>query len=185
MMIASGISKSFAARGSSSSRANRWIEQQFDPRFNWNDIAWIRRLWDKKLVLKGIMDAEDARRAIDAGTDAIVISNHGGRQLDGAPSSIQVLPGIVKAVGDQSDAWFDGGIRSGQDVLRAIALGAKGTMIGRAFLYGLGAMGERGVRLCLEIIARELSVTMGLCGVVDINAVDTSILVAPSALTPR
>ena len=158
-----------------------WIEQQFDPRFNWNDIAWIRRLWNKKLVLKGIMDAEDARRAIDAGADAIVVSNHGGRQLDGAPSSIQVLPGIARAVYGQTEVWFDGGIRSGQDVLRAIALGAKGTMIGRAFLYGLGAMGEAGVRLCLEIIAKELSVTMGFCGVVDINAVDSSILIAPPA----
>jgi L-lactate dehydrogenase (cytochrome) len=158
-----------------------WIEQQFDPRFNWNDIAWIRRLWNKKLVLKGIMDAEDARRAIDAGADAIVVSNHGGRQLDGAPSSIQVLPGIARAVYGQTEVWFDGGIRSGQDVLRAIALGAKGTMIGRAFLYGLGAMGEAGVRLCLEIIAKELSVTMGFCGVVDINAVDSSVLIAPPA----
>ncbi|HUI22553.1 MAG TPA: alpha-hydroxy acid oxidase [Methylocella sp.] len=153
-----------------------WIEQQFDPRFNWSDIAWIRRLWDKKLVLKGIMDAEDARRAIDNGADAIVVSNHGGRQLDGAPSSIHVLPAIAKAVGGGGEVWFDGGIRSGQDVLRAIALGAKGTMIGRAFLYGLGAMGERGVRLCLEILAKELSVTMGFCGAVDINAVDSSVL---------
>jgi L-lactate dehydrogenase (cytochrome) len=157
-----------------------WTEQQFDPRFTWDDIAWIRRLWDGKFVLKGIMDAEDARRAVDAGADAIVVSNHGGRQLDGAPSSIRVLPGIAKSVGGQTEVWFDGGIRSGQDVLRAIALGAKGTLIGRAFLYGLGAMGEKGVRLCLEIIAKELSVTMGLCGVVDINAVDSSIVIKPT-----
>jgi L-lactate dehydrogenase (cytochrome) len=161
-----------------------WIDQQFDPRLSWDDIAWIRRLWDKKLVLKGIMDAEDARRAVDAGADAIVVSNHGGRQLDGAPSSIRMLPTIAKAVKGQTEVWFDGGIRSGQDVLRAIALGAKGTMIGRAFLYGLGATGEAGVRLCLEIIAKELSVTMGFCGVVDINAVDSSALIAP-ALIPE
>jgi L-lactate dehydrogenase (cytochrome) len=161
-----------------------WIDQQFDPRLSWDDIAWIRRLWDKKLVLKGIMDAEDARRAVDAGADAIVVSNHGGRQLDGAPSSIRVLPTIAKAVKGQTEVWFDGGIRSGQDVLRAIGLGAKGTMIGRAFLYGLGAMGEAGVRLCLEIIAKELSVTMGLCGAVDINAVNSSVLIA-SPLIPE
>jgi L-lactate dehydrogenase (cytochrome) len=157
-----------------------WIEQQFDPQFTWDDVAWIRRLWDRKFVLKGIMDVDDAHQAIDAGADALVVSNHGGRQLDGAPSSIRVLPAIAKAVRGQTEVWFDGGIRSGQDVLRAIALGAKGTMIGRAFLYGLGAMGERGVRLCLEIIAKELSVTMGLCGVIDINAVDSSILLAPA-----
>jgi L-lactate dehydrogenase (cytochrome) len=157
-----------------------WIEQQFDPRVSWDDIAWIRRLWDKKLVLKGIMDAEDARHAIDAGADAIVVSNHGGRQLDGAPSSIRALPAIVKAVDGRTEVWFDGGIRSGQDVLKAIALGAKATMIGRAFVYGLGAMGEAGVRLCLEIIAKELSVTMGFCGVVDINAVNSGILIAPT-----
>ncbi len=154
-----------------------WTDQQFDPRLTWDDILWIRRLWDGKLVLKGIMDAEDARRAIDVGADAIVVSNHGGRQLDGAPSSIHALPLIAKAVGDQAEVWFDGGIRSGQDVLRAIGLGAKGTMIGRAFLYGLGAMGAAGVRLCLEIIAKELSVTMGFCGVVDITSADSSILI--------
>jgi L-lactate dehydrogenase (cytochrome) len=158
-----------------------WIEQQFDPRLSWHDVAWIRRLWDKKLVLKGIMDAEDTRRAIDTGADAIVVSNHGGRQLDGAPSSIHVLPTIAQAVNGQTEVWFDGGIRSGQSVLRAIALGAKGTMIGRAFLYGLGAMGEAGVRLCLEIIAKELSATMGFCGVVDINAVNSSVLTCANA----
>lgn len=157
-----------------------WIEDQFDPRVSWDDIAWVRRLWDKKLVLKGIMDGEDARRAVDMGADAIVVSNHGGRQLDGAPSSIRALPMIAKAVKGQTEVWFDGGIRSGQDVLRAIALGAKGALIGRAFLYGLGAMGEAGVRLCLEILAKELSATMGLCGVVDINAVDSTILIAPA-----
>jgi L-lactate dehydrogenase (cytochrome) len=163
-----------------------WIEQQFDPRFCWSDIAWIRGLWDKKLVLKGIMDAEDARRAVDAGADAIVVSNHGGRQLDGAPSSIHVLPMIAKAVGGDTEVWFDGGIRSGQDVLRALASGAKGTMIGRAFLYGLAAMGERGVRLCLEILAKELSLTMGFCGILDSNAADSNIIMnAPHCGTSR
>jgi L-lactate dehydrogenase (cytochrome) len=156
-----------------------WINEQFDPRLSWDDVAWIRRLWAGKLVLKGIMDAEDARRAIDAGADAIIVSNHGGRQLDGAPSSIHALPAIVTAVAGRTEVWFDGGIRSGQDVLKAIALGAKGTMIGRAFLYGLGAMGEAGVHLCLEIIAKELSLTMGFCGVVDINSINSSILIAP------
>jgi L-lactate dehydrogenase (cytochrome) len=157
-----------------------WINEQFDPRLSWDDSAWIRRLWAGKLVLKGIMDAEDARCAIDAGADAIIVSNHGGRQLDGAPSSIYALPAIVKAVAGRAEVWFDGGIRSGQDVLKAIALGAKGTMIGRAFLYGLGAMGEAGVRLCLEIIAKELSLTMGFCGVLDINSVNPSILIEPA-----
>ena len=159
-----------------------WTEQQFDPRLNWDDIAWVRRLWAGKLVLKGIMDTEDARRAINVGADALIVSNHGGRQLDGAPSSIRVLPTIANAVKGQTEVWFDGGIRSGQDVLRAIGLGAKGTMIGRAFLYGLGAMGEAGVRLCLEIIAKELSVTMGLCGVVDINTVNSSVLIVPTLI---
>jgi L-lactate dehydrogenase (cytochrome) len=154
-----------------------WTQQQFDPRMTWDDIAWIRRLWDGKLVLKGIMDAEDARHAVDVGADAIIVSNHGGRQLDGAPSSIHALPPIVKAVGDRTEVWFDGGIRSGQDVLKAIALGAKGTLIGRAFVYGLGALGEAGVGLCLEIIEKELSTTMGFCGVVDLRTVDSSILI--------
>jgi L-lactate dehydrogenase (cytochrome) len=154
-----------------------WIEQQFDPTVTWDDIAWIRRLWDGKLVLKGIMDVEDARRATDVGADAIVVSNHGGRQLDGAPASVHMLPKITGAVKGQIEVWFDGGIRSGQDVLRAVALGARATMIGRAFLYGLGALGEAGVRVCLEILAKELSLTMGLCGVTDINAADAGVLI--------
>jgi L-lactate dehydrogenase (cytochrome) len=163
------------------SSLSAWTSEQFDPRMSWADIAWIRRLWDGKLVLKGIMDAEDARRAVDVGADAIIVSNHGGRQLDGAPSSIHALPPIVEAVGSQTEVWVDGGIRSGQDVLKAIALGARGTLIGRAFVYGLGALGETGVRLCLEIIAKELSATMGFCGVVDIAAADPSILILPLA----
>ncbi|HET6377287.1 MAG TPA: alpha-hydroxy acid oxidase [Methylocella sp.] len=156
-----------------------WIEQQFDPQLSWSDIAWIRKLWGGKLVLKGIMDPVDALHAIDAGADAIVVSNHGGRQLDGAPSSIRALPPIVKAAGSQAEIWFDGGIRSGQDVFRAVALGAKGALIGRAYLYGLGAMGEAGVRLCLEIIAKELSATMGFCGAANINAVNAGMLAGP------
>jgi L-lactate dehydrogenase (cytochrome) len=154
-----------------------WTRQQFDPRMNWDDIVWIRRLWDKKLVLKGIMDAEDACRAVDVGADAIIVSNHGGRQLDGALSSIRALPPIVKAVGDRVEIWFDGGIRSGQDVLKAIALGAKATLIGRAFVYGLGAFGEAGVTRCLEIIANELGATMGFCGVVDLRRVESGIVI--------
>jgi len=154
-----------------------WTNSQFDPRVTWKDIAWIRRQWDGKLVLKGIMDAEDARRAVDLGADAIVVSNHGGRQLDGAPSSISALPAIAKVVRGRAETWLDGGVRSGQDVLKAIALGARGVMIGRAFLYGLGALGEDGVRLCLEIIEKELSLTMGFCGVVDVNRVTEDILI--------
>jgi len=161
------------------SSLSAWTAEQFDPRMTWDDISWIRGLWDGKLVLKGIMDAEDARRAVDVGADAIIVSNHGGRQLDGAPSSIHALPPIVEVVGDQTEVWFDGGIRSGQDVLKAMALGAKGTLIGRAFVYGLGALGEAGVGLCLEIIAKELSATMGFCGVVDIAAADSGILILP------
>src|SRR5579885_2254312 len=156
-----------------------WIAGQFDPSVTWDDIAWIRRLWPGKLVLKGIMDAEDAKRAIETGADAIVVSNHGGRQLDGAPSSIYALPRIAQAVGSRTEIWFDGGIRSGQDILKALALGAKGTMIGRAFVYGLGTMGETGVRLCLDILANELSATMALCGVTKISQVDSSVLVTP------
>jgi len=160
-----------------------WTNSQFDPRVTWDDIAWIRRLWDGKLVLKGIMDADDARRAVEVGADAIVVSNHGGRQLDGAPSSISALPAIAEAVGNRAETWFDGGVRSGQDVLRAVALGARGVMIGRAYVYGLGALGEAGVRLCLEIIEKELSLTMGFCGVVDIDAVRDDILISPPSRT--
>ncbi len=162
------------------SSLSAWTAQQFDPTMTWQDIAWIRSLWDGKLVLKGIMDPEDARHAVDVGADAIIVSNHGGRQLDGAPSSIRALPAIVAAVGDRTEVWFDGGIRSGQDVLKAMALGAKGVLVGRAFVYGLGAMGEAGVRLSLEIIAKELSATMGFCGVVDVTTTDSSILILPS-----
>jgi len=153
-----------------------WTNEQFDPRLSWADIEWVKRQWGGKLILKGIMVEEDARLAAEAGADAIVVSNHGGRQLDGAPSSISALPPIVDAVGDRLEVWMDGGIRSGQDVLKAWALGARGTMIGRAMAYGLGAMGEAGVTKALQIIHKELDVTMAFCGHTNIQNVDRSIL---------
>lgn len=153
-----------------------WTNEQFDPRLSWADIAWVKERWGGKLILKGIMDVEDAELAAKAGADAIVVSNHGGRQLDGAPSSIEALPAIVAAVGDKTEVWMDGGIRSGQDVLKAYALGARGTMIGRAMVYGLGAMGEEGVTKALQILHKELDVTMAFCGHTDIRNVDQRIL---------
>ena len=153
-----------------------WTREQFDPKLDWNDVEWVKNRWGGKLILKGIMDTEDARLAAQSGADAIVVSNHGGRQLDGAPSSIEALPEIVAEVGSKIEVHMDGGIRSGQDVLKAVALGAKGTYIGRAFLYGLGAMGEAGVTRALEIIHKELDITMAFCGHTDINTVDKNIL---------
>jgi L-lactate dehydrogenase (cytochrome) len=153
-----------------------WIGQQFDPSLSWNDIDWIRKQWGGKLILKGIQDVEDAKLAVNSGADAIVVSNHGGRQLDGAVSSIEALPPIVDAVGKHIEVHMDGGIRSGQDVLRATALGAKGTYIGRAWLYGLGAMGELGVTKALECIHKELDVSMAFCGQTDIKNVSREIL---------
>ena len=153
-----------------------WTNEQFDPTLSWADIAWVKQQWGGKLILKGIMVAEDAQLAVDVGADAIVVSNHGGRQLDGAPSSIEALPPIVDAVGDKLEVWMDGGIRSGQDVLKAWALGARGTMIGRAMAYGLGAMGEAGVTKALQLIHKELDVTMAFCGHTDIRNVDKRIL---------
>jgi L-lactate dehydrogenase (cytochrome) len=161
------------------SSLSSWTAEQFDPRLTWKELEWIKKRWGGKLILKGIMDAQDARHAVDCGVDAIIVSNHGGRQLDGAPSSISALPAIAHAVGKDVEVWMDGGIRSGQDVLRAIALGAKGTMIGRAFLYSLGAMGEPGVTRCLQMIANELDITMAFCGHTDIHQVDRSILLNP------
>ncbi|MGY8530884.1 alpha-hydroxy-acid oxidizing protein [Paracidovorax citrulli] len=158
-----------------------WTAEQFDPRLNWRDIEWIKKRWGGKLILKGIMDADDARLAVETGADAIVVSNHGGRQLDGAPSSIHALPAIVEAVGKDIEVWMDGGIRGGQDVLKAWALGARGTLIGRSFLYGLGAFGEAGVTRALQIIQKELDITMAFCGHTDIHQVDRSILL-PSTL---
>ena len=153
-----------------------WTNEQFDPRLSWADVRWVKEQWGGTLILKGIMDAEDAKLAVEAGADAIVVSNHGGRQLDGAPSSIHALPAIVAAVGAQTEVWMDGGIRSGQDVLKAWALGARGTMIGRAMVYGLGAYGEAGVTRALQMIHKELDVTMAFCGHTNIHTVDRSIL---------
>ena len=154
-----------------------WTNEQFDPRLSWADVDWVRQQWGGKLILKGIMEVEDAVLAAQHGADAIVVSNHGGRQLDGAPSSIHALPAIVAAVGDRLEVWMDGGIRGGQDVLKAWALGARGTMIGRAMAYGLGAMGEAGVTKALQILHKELDVSMAFCGRTDIRTVDRSILV--------
>jgi L-lactate dehydrogenase (cytochrome) len=153
-----------------------WTAQQFDPSLDWDDVEWIKKRWGGKLILKGILDAEDARHAADSGADALIVSNHGGRQLDGAPSSIEALPAIQQAVGERIEVWLDGGIRSGQDVLKALALGARGTLIGRAFLYGLGALGEAGVTRCLQIIRNELDLTMAFCGKTDVAQVDRGVL---------
>jgi L-lactate dehydrogenase (cytochrome) len=158
------------------SSLSAWTSQQFDPALSWSDVEWIKQRWGGKLIIKGIMDAEDARLAADSGADALIVSNHGGRQLDGAPSSIAALPAIVEAVDKRIEVHMDGGIRSGQDVIRALALGAKGVYIGRPFLYGLGAMGEAGVTRCLEIIRNELDLTMAFCGLRDVRQVDRNIL---------
>jgi L-lactate dehydrogenase (cytochrome) len=158
-----------------------WIGQQFELKLNWSDLDWIRNRWGGKLILKGILDPDDARLALSVGADAIVVSNHGGRQLDGALSSIAALPAVLDAVGNEIEVHMDGGIRSGQDVLKAIALGAKGTYIGRAFLYGLAAMGEDGVTKALHIIHSELDTTMALCGVRDINHLSRDVLIQPHA----
>jgi L-lactate dehydrogenase (cytochrome) len=155
---------------------SEWTAKQFDPGLNWGDVEWIKKRWGGKLILKGIQDVEDARLAVESGADALIVSNHGGRQLDGAQSSIHALPPIVDAVGKGIEVHMDGGIRSGQDVLKARALGAQGTYIGRAFLYGLGAMGEEGVTKTLEIIHKELELTMAFCGHTNINTVDKGIL---------
>ena len=155
---------------------SQWTASQFDPTLNWNDVEWIKKRWGGKLILKGIQDVEDARLAVSSGADALIVSNHGGRQLDGAESSIRALPAIVDAVGKEIEVHMDGGIRSGQDVLKARALGAQGTYIGRAYIYGLGALGEAGVTKSLEIIRKELDTTMALCGRTDIDTIDKSIL---------
>lgn len=153
-----------------------WTRDQFDPRLSWQDVAWIKQRWGGKLIVKGIQDPEDARLAVEYGADAVIVSNHGGRQLDGAGSSISALPAIVEAIGQYAEVHLDGGIRSGQDVLKAIALGAQGTYIGRAMLYGLGALGERGVSTALELIRNELDLSMAFCGRTDIRDVDRKIL---------
>jgi L-lactate dehydrogenase (cytochrome) len=155
---------------------SQWIAGQFDPTLSWKDIAWVKERWGGKLILKGILDAEDAKIAASTGADAIVVSNHGGRQLDGAVASIRALPEVRDAVGDKLEVFFDGGVRSGQDVLKALALGARGVFIGKAFAWALGAMGEQGVSLALEIIRKELDVSMALCGIRDVKEASPSIL---------
>ena len=156
-----------------------WTAEQFDPTLDWNLIKEIRDMWDGTVILKGILDEEDAKLALQVGADAIIVSNHGGRQLDGAESAIRVLPRIVAAVGDRIEVHMDSGIRSGQDVLKALALGAKGTYIGRSFIYGLGAMGQKGVATALEIIQKELETTMALCGHKTLSTVNREILKIP------
>jgi len=158
------------------SSLSSWTSQQFDPALSWKDVEWIKERWGGKLIIKGIMDAEDARLCVESGADALIVSNHGGRQLDGAPSSIRALPGIVDAVGSRIEVHMDGGIRSGQDVIRALALGARGVYIGRPFLYGLGAMGEAGGARCPGVIRNELDLTMAFCGLRDVRHVDRNIL---------
>jgi L-lactate dehydrogenase (cytochrome) len=153
-----------------------WINSQFDTTLNWKDVDWIRSIWPGKLILKGILDTEDAEIAAKSGAQAIVVSNHGGRQLDGAPSSIEVLPEIADAVGSQLEVMFDSGIRTGMDIMRALALGAKSCMIGRAYAYGLGAAGQEGVAKAIDVLAKELTTTMGLCGVNTIAEIDDHVL---------
>jgi L-lactate dehydrogenase (cytochrome) len=165
------------------SSLSAWTTQMFDPTLNWADVEWIKKRWGGKLILKGIQDVEDARLAVESGADALIVSNHGGRQLDGAESSIRALPAIADAVGQQIEVHMDGGIRSGQDVLKAVALGAKGVYIGRPFIYGLGAMGEAGVAKALDIIHKELDTTMALCGKTRIAQIDKSILLPGSYTT--
>jgi L-lactate dehydrogenase (cytochrome) len=157
----------------------QWIAGQFDPALSWKDVEWVRGLWPGKLILKGVLDIEDARIAAKTGASALVVSNHGGRQLDGAPSSISALPRVVEAVGEQIEVMFDGGIRSGQDVLRALAHGARACMIGRSYIYGLGAGGKAGVAKAIEILAKELDVTMALCGVKSVREIDRSVIARP------
>ncbi len=166
------------------SSLSSWTADQFDPTLNWNDVEWIKQRWGGKLILKGLMDAEDARLAAQSGADAMVVSNHGGRQLDGAPASIDALPSMVEAAGEHLEVWMDGGVRSGQDVLKARALGAQGVLIGRSFLYGLGAFGQAGVSKALQIIQKELDTSMAFCGHTNINTVDQNILVPGTYPTP-
>ncbi len=156
-----------------------WTNEQFDPRLDWTKVAKLKEKWGGPFILKGILDAEDAKKAVEVGADAIIVSNHGGRQLDGALSSIRILPSIVRAVKGQTEIWLDSGIRSGQDVLKALALGADATMIGRAYIHGLGAMGEKGVTSALEVIKKEMDITMALCGRRDVRHVNRDILLVP------
>ncbi|HMN65477.1 MAG: alpha-hydroxy-acid oxidizing protein [Burkholderiaceae bacterium] len=159
------------------SSLSSWTNQQFDPSLDWDDVKWVRDQWKGKLILKGILDAEDVEPAVASGADALIVSNHGGRQLDGALSAIRALPAIVEAARGRIEVHLDSGIRSGQDVIKALALGARGVYVGRAFVYGLGAMGEAGVATALAILRKELDITMGFCGLRDVKKVDRSILV--------
>jgi L-lactate dehydrogenase (cytochrome) len=158
-----------------------WIQSQFDPALNWKDVEWIKSIWPGKLILKGILDADDAKTAVKLGADAIVVSNHGGRQLDGAPSSISALPGVADAVGSDTEVLFDGGVRTGADALRALALGARACLIGRAYVYGLGAGGQAGVAKAIDILEKELSVTMALTGTNSIADIGGHVLVGGKA----
>jgi L-lactate dehydrogenase (cytochrome) len=161
----------YARSGTDMKSLSSWIATQFDPTLSWKDVEWIRSLWPGKLILKGVLDVDDARLAAKTGASALVVSNHGGRQLDGAPSSISALPKIVDAVGGEIEVMFDGGIRSGQDLMRALALGARSCLIGRAYIYGLGALGERGVGRAIDFLRKELDVTMALCGVNNVREI--------------
>jgi L-lactate dehydrogenase (cytochrome) len=163
------------------SSLSAWSAEQLDPTLDWDDVAWVKEQWGGKLILKGIMDAQDARIAADLGVDAIIVSNHGGRQLDGAPASLDVLPEVIKTVAGDCEVWLDGGIRSGQDVFKAMALGATGTLIGKAFLNGLGAMGRDGVQKCLALIANELDLTMAFCGHTELENVTSEVIWRQSA----
>lgn len=165
-----------AAAGGDTASLAVWIQNQFDPTLNWEDVKWIRKLWKGPLVLKGILEAEDAKLAAKHGADAIVVSNHGGRQLDGAPSSISALPKIAKSVGNRVEVMFDGGIRTGQDVMRALALGADSCLIGRSYIYGLGAYGEKGVTAAIDCITNELKTTMALTGVNSIDEIGPQVI---------
>ena len=166
------------AKGVASMRSlGDWSNAQLDPTLSWTDIEWIKKRWGGRLIIKGIQDVDDARHAADSGADALIVSNHGGRQLDGAESSIRALPAIVSAVGSKLEIHMDGGIRTGQDVLKAVALGAKGTYIGRAWNFGVGALGEAGVTKVLEIIHKELDLTMAFCGRTDVRQIDGDVLV--------
>ncbi len=167
------------------SSLSSWTAEQFEPRLDWSMIARLKEKWGGKVILKGVLDVEDAKKCVEVGADAIIVSNHGGRQLDGALSSIRVLPSIVAAVGDQTEVWLDSGIRSGQDILKALALGAKGTMIGRAYVYGLGAMGEKGVTTALQVLQKELDISMALCGKRDVKDLDRDVLLVPEDFEGR
>ena len=170
---------------SSMTSLSSWTNEQFDPKLDWDKVAKLKAKWGGKFILKGILDVEDAKKAVEVGADAIVVSNHGGRQLDGALSSIRALAPIVAAVGDKTEVWLDSGIRSGQDIMKALAMGAKGTMVGRAYIYGLGAMGEEGVVKALEVMKRELDITMALCGRRRIDQLGRDILLIPQDFEGR